>query len=52
MSAPAMTLDWSVVQTLFIGDGDELRQAFELAYRIGRDGLPADAPEGSQTCTE
>lgn len=47
MSAPAMTIDWSVVQTPFIGDRDELREASELAYRIGRDGLSAGAPEGS-----
>ncbi|GKQ40853.1 hypothetical protein ALMP_73730 [Streptomyces sp. A012304] len=28
------------------------RQAFELAHRIGRDGLSAGALEGSPTCTE
>lgn len=31
----------------YIGDRDELREAFELAYRIGREGLSAGAPEGS-----
>nr|WP_281262737.1 extracellular solute-binding protein [Streptomyces cahuitamycinicus] len=31
----------------YAGDRDELREAFELAYRIGRDGLSAGAPEGS-----
>ncbi|MET9357763.1 ABC transporter permease subunit [Streptomyces sp. NPDC006617] len=36
----------------YIGDRNELREAFEIAYRVGRDGLSAGVPEGSSDVFE